>query len=421
MSVRCASETSQLVVVRSRVIPYRQACHCGVMSDRKDAKPGHSSPQSKLQQYAKSILWFLVDQWFLVALGIVIVIASQVQVPASHQAKKEVIVSYLAVSVIFFITGCTLPSRVLLHNYSRWKVHLFAQVQCFLMTSATEFAIVSICATNPHFMDPGLLVGMIFCGCVSTTIASNVAMTKQAHGNSVMTVVQSTIGNFLGPFLTPVLVEMYLSTNAWYTDFLPKERGGYAAIYRRVFKQLGLSIFLPIFVGQIVQNVFPKQTKKVFVEWRVGKLGSLALVTIIWSSYDQAFQSGAFASVKNDNLIFIVFISVALFLLWLAVSLLTSVLWLDKDNVIAMAFTIPAKSPAIGVPLTQTLFAGLSTIDKSKIQIPLVIFQGLQIGFSSLLTVPFRKWIGSADEDNLAKHLAEEELKQSAANVEETP
>lgn len=113
-----------------------------------------------------------------------------------------------------------------------------------------EFAVVSICATNPHFMDAGLLVGMILCGSVSTTIASNVVMTKQAHGNSTMTVVQSTIGNFLSPFLTPVLFKMYLSTHAWYTRFLPVEQGGYGEIYKRVFKQLGLSIFLPI-VGEL--------------------------------------------------------------------------------------------------------------------------------------------------------------------------
>lgn len=205
-----------------------------------------SQPADKTKSHAQSISWFLLDQWFLIALGVLIAVASQVQVPASQQAKKQVVVSYLAVSVIFLITGCTLPSRVLLQNYSRWKVHLYAQIACFLMTSATEFAVVSICATNPDFMDPPLLVGMILCGCVSTTIASNVVMTRQAHGNTVMTVVQSTIGNFLGPFLTPVLVKMYLSTAAWYTRFLPVETGGYAEIYRRVFKQLGLSIFVPI-------------------------------------------------------------------------------------------------------------------------------------------------------------------------------
>ena len=120
------------------------------------------------------------------------------------------------------------------------------------MTSAVTFAIVSAAATNESFMDPGLLVGLIFTGCVPTTISSNVVMTRQAHGNTALTVVQSTIGNFLGPFLTPVLLTMYTSRGAWYTAFLPQEHGGYSEIYRRVFKQLGLSIFLPMVFPLIV-------------------------------------------------------------------------------------------------------------------------------------------------------------------------
>ena len=96
-------------------------------------------------------------------------------------------------------------------------------------------------------MDPGLLVGMIFTGCVPTTISSNIVMTGQAHGNTALTVVQSTLGNLLGPFLSPLLLQMYIASNAWYTDILPKSgEGSYGEIYKRVFKQLGLSIFLPL-------------------------------------------------------------------------------------------------------------------------------------------------------------------------------
>jgi len=154
------------------------------------------------------------------------------------------------------------------------------------------------------------------------------------------------------------------------------------------------------------------------VDWKIGKLGSLSLLTIIWSTYDQAFRSGAFSSVKPDNLIFIVFISVALFFLWLAVAILSSIIWLDKKTVISMAFVIPAKTPAIGVPISQVLFQGLSMLEQSKIQIPIVIFQGLQVGFSSLLTVPFRKWILPEEEESgVTKHLAETNLRQSAAEV----
>jgi sodium/bile acid cotransporter 7 len=151
------------------------------------------------------IVRFLQDQWFLITLAILIAIASQHQVPLSHQKLKTTIVAYLCVSVIFFLTGCTLKTQVLIDNYARWKIHLFVQIQSFFVTSAIMFGVVAAAATKRDFMDPGLLVGMILTGCVATTISSNVVMTGQAKGNQALTVVESTIGNFLGPFLTPAL------------------------------------------------------------------------------------------------------------------------------------------------------------------------------------------------------------------------
>ena len=353
---------------------------------------------SRIKMYIDLVVWFLQDQWFLTTLGILIAISSQVQVPSSHQHLKETIVTYLAVSIIFFITGCTLPTKVLLENYSRWKIHLFVQIQCFLMTSATTFGIVSACATSKTFMDPWLLIGMIFAGCVPTTISSNVVMTRQAHGNTALTVVQSTLGNFLGPFLTPALFSMYSSTGAWYTHVLPSAGGAYSEIYRRVFKKLGLSLFLPLFIGQVVQNLFPGPTKKVFTDWKFSKLGSLALLTIIWQTFDQAFGSDAFNSVKRDNMVFIVFISIALFILWLSVCFATSLVWLPKQDVIACCYCCPAKTPAMGVPLSSVMYVGLAAVNESKIQIPIVIYQALQISAGSVLTIVFRKWIRPAEE-----------------------
>jgi len=266
------------------------------------------------------------------------------------------------------------------------------------MTSAIMFGVVSACASNPDFMDAGLLVGLLILGCLPTTISSNVIMTRKSHGNTALTIAQSTIGNLLGPFLTPVLIKMYISTGAWYTDILPKTNGGYGEIYKRVFKQLGFSMFLPLFVGQIVHNLFPSATKKVFVEWKLNKLASLGLLTLLWSTFDLAFESGAFQDLKPDNMIFVVFISIALFLLWLAICILTSVPWLAKQDVISVAFCVPAKTPAMGVPLTAVMFAGISTSDSAKMRIPMVIFQAFMICLSSLLTIPFRAWIRPDEE-----------------------
>ena len=48
---------------------------------------------------------------------------------------------------------------------------------------------------------------------------------------------QSTLGNFLGPFVTFLLIEIYLSSNAWYTDVVPcVEAEGFGELYHRVFK-----------------------------------------------------------------------------------------------------------------------------------------------------------------------------------------
>ena len=208
---------------------------------------GSTPSRPKWRRYLSKIKWFIADQWFLVALAGFILLASQVQVPGTQQQTKEIFVTYLCVTVIFLITGCTLPTKVLFANYSRWKIHLFVQIQSFLLTSAIVFAVVSLCATNPDFMDPGLLVGMIFMGCVPTTISSNLKMTREAHGNQALTVVESTLGNFLGPFLSPPLILMYTSSGAWYTKVIPGIGfGELGYLYKRVFRQLGLSMFLPL-------------------------------------------------------------------------------------------------------------------------------------------------------------------------------
>ncbi|KAE8318138.1 SBF-like CPA transporter family DUF4137 [Aspergillus parasiticus SU-1] len=341
----------------------------------------------------RKILEIILGQWFLIGIGIVILIASQAPAPTKDQDTIETVISYLCVTIIFFITGCTLSTRALIENYSRWKVHLFVQIQCFLFTSASVYAVVSLCATNPNFMDEALLIGLLLMGCVPTTISSNVVMTRNAHGNDALTVVESTIGNFLGPFLTPLLIQMYCLPKPWYTDFLGSEQGNYAAIYARIFKQIGLSVFIPMFIGQILQHLFPKPLRKIFTTWKLNKLSSICLLLVVWQAYDAAFSSDVFNSVKASNIIFVVFISIAMFIVWLTVSVSVSVLWLSREDTVAVAYCVPAKTPAMGVPLANLIFQGLDVSQKAKIQLPMVVFQGLQIALGSLLVPAFRGWL----------------------------
>ncbi|KAF1974283.1 hypothetical protein BU23DRAFT_461644 [Bimuria novae-zelandiae CBS 107.79] len=359
----------------------------------------NKSNHTKRQNLVNNLKWLIKDQWFLLAMGIIILIASQVQVPSSRQPIKRTIVTYLSVSIIFFVNGCTLSPRVLLANYKKWKIHAFVQLQCYLVTSALAFAIVSLCATSPTFMDAWLLIGFLILGSAPTTMSSNVVMTRQAHGNTALTVVQSVIGNFLCPFLTPVLLQMYLSSGAWYSDVLVSG-DNYAEIYRRVFKQLGLSLFVPMAIGQVVQYVFPAPTKKVFVDWKMMKLSSFALLALVWQTFDQAFCSGAFDSVKASNIVFIVFIDIALYFLWLSICFAASTAWLSKQDIIACCYCCPSKALSMVVPLSSVMYINVSAVDLSKLQIPAIIFQAVQVAIGGILTAVFRGWIKQTEDDN---------------------
>ncbi|KAF1947359.1 hypothetical protein EJ02DRAFT_449942 [Clathrospora elynae] len=385
------------------------------ISSTKPSEAVHSTPplpeksdsvvKEKLTKRAKVIRllkWFVKDQWFLLAMSAVVLVSSQVQVPASQQRLKRTVITYLSVSVIFFVNGCTLDTRVMLANYMRWKLHAFVQLQCYLVCSAATFAIVSLCATNPNFMDPWLLIGFLFVGSAPTTMSSNVVMTRQAHGNAALTVVQSVIGQFLCPFLTPILLQMYLSTGSWYSKVLVRG-SGYGEIYRRVFMQLGLSLFLPMFIGQVVQGLFPKQTKKVFFDWKLLKLSSIALLTIVWQTFDQAFSSGAFEAVKPSNIIFIAFITIALYFIWSTICFTAAIFWLPKKDVIACCYCTPAKALAMVVPLTSVMYINIDPVDQSKMQIPAIIFQAFQVAIGGILTIGFRRWIRPEEEKEEAE------------------
>ena len=70
------------------------------MAENEDAEKATTSPTLRV---LNAVLWFVKDQWFLCAIAIVIIIASQVQVPLDQQQVKQVTVSYLSGKYLNFL------------------------------------------------------------------------------------------------------------------------------------------------------------------------------------------------------------------------------------------------------------------------------------------------------------------------------
>jgi sodium/bile acid cotransporter 7 len=99
-----------------------------------------------------------------------------------------------------------------------------------------------------------------------------------------------------------------------------------------------------------VQNIWPNATKTVCTKYKVGKLGSVALLIIIWQTYDQAFSSSALKTMKTSNVVFLVFMSTGLFAFFLVLAFFTSKIFFNKADTVAICYCVPAKTPASKSP-----------------------------------------------------------------------
>jgi hypothetical protein len=65
--------------------------------------PEPTSMQDGTKSRLQQCLAILSEQWFLIALGILIAFASQIQVSMAHQEQKRTLTSYFCISIIFFV------------------------------------------------------------------------------------------------------------------------------------------------------------------------------------------------------------------------------------------------------------------------------------------------------------------------------
>ncbi|RLV83158.1 putative membrane protein [Meyerozyma sp. JA9] len=406
------------------------------------------NPSFKQSWPVRGSVWllnFAISQWFLVLLGVFVALAHSYPEFAKQGGtiKAQYSIQYGAVAVIFLVSGLSMSTKDLMVNMSHWRAHFTVLSMSFLVTSAIIYGIASgIKSAHDGEIDEWLLVGMIVTHACPTTVSSNVVMTKQAHGNDILTLCEVFIGNLLGAFITPALVQMYLRGTWAFGN--PTNQGSGSSetiqqLYAEVMKQLGLSVFVPIFVGQVVQNVFPKQTKWTLQTFYLNKVGSFMLLLIMFQSFSTAFAQKAFQSVSHASIIFIVFFNIGIYLfftvlcfLWsrpyfikvlfseeptpqhsrlyrFGYKFLTPFYYSRKDTVSVMLCG-PAKTAALGVSLVSSQY-GSHSPNLGKLLVPLVLYQAEQVMTAQILVNLMRKWIHAEDkpEDEESEQLEQEQ------------
>jgi len=373
----------------------------------------------------KFLIWFkdfCIKQWFFITLAVFIVIARFAPNFARHGGliRGEYSIGYGAVAVIFLQSGLSMGTKDLMKNMGHWRAHTTIIIISFLVTSAIMFGFATaIKAANDPLIDKWVLVGLIVTCTCPTTVSSNVVMTRQANGNALLCLCEVFIGNVIGAFISPALLQMYTSDPTW--EFgNPAAESSVSDLYREVMKQLGLSVFVPLFVGQVLQNIFPSQVKTFLRVTKFNKVGSFCLILVMFSSFSTAFYQDAFTSVPKASIIFLVFFNIGIYLFFTSICFIMArpffilklfpeeptsqstmlyklsykifrPFYYSRSDTITVMFCGAAKTAALGVSLISSQY-GDNFEYLGRLLVALVLYQSEQVITAQVLVNFFKKW-----------------------------
>lgn len=395
--------------------------------------------------YNHKITQYIISQWFFIGLAIFIVLARFFPnfARSGGLIRGQYSIGYGAVIVIFLQSGLSMSTKKLLVNMGNWRAHLVVLVISFLVTSSIMYGLCcAIKAANDDKIDDWVLIGIIVTATCPTTVSSNVVMTTKADGNALLCLCEVFIGNVLGAFITPALVQMYTSSGPMVFGN-PATDTSVQQLYANVMKQIGLSVFIPLFVGQVLQNVFPKQVTWFLTTFKMNKVGSFCLLLIMFSSFSTAFYQHAFTSVSHACIIFLCFFNVGIYLFFTLVCFVCARPWFiikifdheptehssktyticykifrpfyySKRDAIAVMLCGAAKTAALGVSLISSQY-GDDNPKLGTLLVPLVLYQSEQVITANFMVPFMKKWASDEDEhgNKIIKQPTDEESRIS--------
>ncbi|KAK7518586.1 putative sodium bile acid cotransporter [Phyllosticta citriasiana] len=385
--------------------------------------PSAHQPNDLLAQPLHRLLKLLLSQWLMFGLGLVCLLAYLFPHVAAHGGviRSEYSILYGAVAIIFFISGLSLAPRALLVHALNWRLHLLVQGFCFLACPVSVYVLVRIVDAGDGAagnIDRAVLVGWLLTACIPTTIASNVVMTRAAGGDEAAALVEVLLGNVFGPVISPAWTVALIPHNvrfaAWSGD-----AGNLTGMYGSVFRLLGLSVYLPLVAGQCVRWAWPERTAWCVGRLYLGKVGTICLLLLIWSSFSSCFATSALQSLSTPTILLVVFLNIAIYLFWTllcfsfsrlppSISLRTRniIRGFNKRETVAICFCGPAKTAALGIPLLYSMWDGLDSQTKAKMSIPVILYTTEQVFCAHFLAALFKRWIA---RDGEKRSVSEEE------------
>jgi solute carrier family 10 (sodium/bile acid cotransporter), member 7 len=299
----------------------------------------------------------LRPDWYLVLILAMAALASVV--PARGEAATWLSwTTKAAIGLVFFLHGARLSREAVIGGLTHWRLHLQVLAATFALFPALCLGLAALPAA---ITPPELATGLVFLGCLPSTIQSSIAFVGIARGNVPAAVAAASASNLLGVFLTPLLVAILLHA-----------QGGVSGAS---FGAVVLQLLAPFLAGQLLR---PWVGGWVAARAKaLSKVDRGSILLVVYTSFSSAVVAGVWSRLSALDLIRLLILCVLLLAVMLAATLLAGrLLGFSKADQIAIVFCGSKKSLASGAPMAAALF---SPAVAGVAMIPLMVFHQIQL------------------------------------------
>jgi sodium/bile acid cotransporter 7 len=308
--------------------------------------------------------------WYLVLI-VAMVVAASIAPARGEAARAFGWTTKFAIGLVFFLHGARLSREAVIGGLTHWRLHLVVMTATFVL-----FPLLAIgAAALPAWITPPALAsGIIYLGCLPSTIQSSIGFTVIARGDVAAAVAAASASNLIGIGLTPLLVSLLMHAKG-------------AAISTDQVWAIVLQLLAPFIAGQALRRLIGGWIKQRARLLSFVDRGSILLV--VYTAFSGAVTEGVWSKVGAFDLVRLLVICAVLLGLVLAATAYTArALRFSKPDEIAIVFCGSKKSLASGAPMAGVLFAPAQA---GLVLLPLMLFHQIQLMACAVIAQAYAK------------------------------
>ncbi len=269
-------------------------------------------------------------------------------------------VTYWAVALLFFLYGAKLSTAVVVTGFANWKLQLACLLCTFMLFPLLTLAAAPLTSA---FFPAAVVIGILYIGCMPSTVQSSIAFTSISNGNVAGAVCAASISNLIGVVLSPLLL-MALIPSAAEISIDP------SAIWK-----IAQQIVLPFAAGQLCRPFLADFLNRHKAPTMIVDRGSILL--IVYSAFSVGVVNGIWHVMPWQAVAGLVLFCALLLCVVMLIGIGTGRLaGMNKPDLLALFYCGSTKSLATGLPMAGIIFAGQ---DISLIVLPLMLFHLIQL------------------------------------------